>query len=85
MEPVPGLSVRVFDTGWMEITRPDSADRLLCDEMGTAMWIALCQESWRLGDAVASLSRTWEADPWSIRDQMCDWIADLTDAGVLQH
>jgi hypothetical protein len=85
VEPVPGLTVRVLDTGWMELGHPGHDDRLLCDELGTAMWIALCRSAWNLGDAAAHLAELWDADPWWMRDMMDDWLADLQEAGLVQH
>lgn len=83
MEPVSGLTIRVLETGWMELGRPDGGDRLLCDEVGTAMWIVLCQNDWNIGDAAAHLARLWHSDPWWIRDAMQDWITDLQRAGIV--
>ncbi|TCK24489.1 hypothetical protein [Pseudonocardia endophytica] len=84
MEPVAGLIVRIFDTGWMELGHPDRPDRLLCDESGTAMWIALCQTDWSVGDAAVHLARLWDADPWWVRDMMQQWINDLLEAGIVE-
>jgi hypothetical protein len=85
MEPVPGLTVRVLGTGWMELGHPELDDRLLCDEVGTAMWIALCRSAWNLGDAAAHLADLWDADPWSMRDMMDDWLSDLQEAGLVRR
>lgn len=85
VEPVPGLTVRVLDTGWMELGHPSRCDRLLCDEVGTAMWLALCRTEWNLGDAAAHLADLWDTDPWAMRDMMDDWLDELREAGLVRY
>jgi hypothetical protein len=80
--PSSEVVARVLDSGWMELAVPGS--QLVCDESGTATWIALCRADWDLGDAAVTLADLWDTDPWSVRDMMLSWIDEFVAAGVVE-
>jgi hypothetical protein len=85
MEPAEGASLAVSRDGRLEFFRPATGERLKCNVLETAMWIALRENGWNAEVAAARLACIWEADPAELRELMVEWVEDLCALGFLKY
>lgn len=84
MEPADGAILAVSRDGRLEFFRPATGERLKCNVLETAMWIALREHGWDPEVAAARLACVWEADPIELREMMMDWVEELCVLGFLK-
>jgi hypothetical protein len=83
LKPADGVTVSVSRYGWLELTHSETGARVLCDESGTAMWIALRQYGGTVSEAAWKLAEICAVDPFEVRDVMVPWFAELHESGYL--
>jgi hypothetical protein len=81
--PLPSVGATVLADGMLELICPIRGDLFRCGPVGTAMWVALCQNGWEIGAAARTLAAVWQVDRENMRAEFDIWLGELTDAGLV--
>ncbi|MBP2325803.1 hypothetical protein JOF56_006188 [Kibdelosporangium banguiense] len=81
--PEPWVDAAVLPDGRLELSSRLGGDVVRCEPAAAAMWIALCQNDWRVEAAAGALASAWQVDDENMRADLDILVAELCDAGLL--
>lgn len=81
--PEPWVEAALLPDGRLELSSRLGGDLFRCEPAAAAMWIALCQNGWRVADAADALAGAWQMDEENMRADLDILVAELCDAGLL--
>ncbi len=84
IRPEFGVSLTILADGRLEAYCEGTGERFRCGPMGTALWIALCQNRGDTAAAAATLAPVWQMDPEVITTVMDVFLEGLCDAGMVR-
>jgi hypothetical protein len=81
--PEPWVDADLLPDGRLELSSRLGGDVFRCEPAAAAMWIALCQNDWRVEAAAGTLAAAWQADEENMRADLDILLGELCDAGLL--